>query len=96
MPFMYIKIRYDTAAFKFCGSFQHYYFSFRFRKKKKKKALPKLECADKNLFEDSCVQNFRNPLFAKLLLLLFEILGHFQKLFWTKILSVRNFRALTV
>ena len=59
------------------------------KKKTKKKPLPKLECADKKILEESCVRNFRNPLFAKLLL--FEILGHFQKLFWAKILGVRNF-----
>ena len=59
-----------------------------------KKKLPKLECAGKKLFEASCVRNFRNPLFAKLLL--FEILGHFQKLFWAKILGVRNFRAFEI
>ena len=29
------KVRYDTAAFKFCDSFQHYYFSFLFRNGKK-------------------------------------------------------------
>ena len=63
-------------------------------KKKKKKKLPKLECAGKKLFEASCVRNFRNPLFAKLLL--FEILGHFQKLFWAKILGVRNFRVFEI
>ena len=62
--------------------------------KKKKKTLPKLECADKKLLEESCVRNFRNPLFAKLLL--FEILGHFQKLFWAKILGVRNFRVFEI
>ena len=60
----------------------------------KKKKLPKLECAGKKLFEASCVRNFRNPLFAKLLL--FEILGHFQKLFWAKILGVRNFRVFKI
>ena len=60
----------------------------------KKKKLPKLECAGKKLFEASCVQNFRNPLFAKLLL--FKILGHFQKLFWAKILGVRNFRVFEI
>ena len=43
------------------------------------KKVKELECADKKLLEESCVRNFRNPLFAKLLL--FEILGHFQKLF---------------
>ena len=59
-----------------------------------KKTLPKLEYADKKLLEESCVRNFRNPLFAKLLL--FEILGHFQKLFWAKILGVRNFRVLEI
>ena len=48
----------------------------------------------RKLFEASCVRNFRNPLSAKLLL--FEILGHFQKLFWAKILGVRNFRTFTV
>ena len=62
--------------------------------KKKKKKLPKLECAGKKLFEASCVRNFRNPLFAKLLL--FEILGHFQKLFWAKISGVRNFRVFEI
>ena len=60
----------------------------------KKKTLPKLECADKKLLEESCVWNFRNPLFAKSPL--FEILGHFQKLFWTKILGVRNFRVFEI
>ena len=60
----------------------------------KKKKLQKLECAGKKLFEASCVRNFRNPLFAKLLL--FEILGHFQKLFWAKILGVRNFRVFEI
>ena len=64
------------------------------KKKKKKKTLPKLECADKKLLEESCVLNFRNPLFTKLLL--FEILGHFQKLFWAKILGVRNFRVFEI
>ena len=64
------------------------------KKKKKKKKLPKLECAGKKLFEASCVRNFRNPLLAKLLL--FEILGHFQKLFWAKILGVRNFRVFEI
>ena len=63
-------------------------------KKKKKKTLPKLECADKKLLEESCVRNFRNPFFAKLLL--FEILGHFLKLFWAKILGVRNFRVFEI
>ena len=58
-----------------------------------KKQLPKL-CADKKLLEASCVRNFRNPLFAKLLL--FEILGHFQKLFGAKILGVRNFRVFEI
>ena len=98
MPFMYIKfVMTLPCAFTFCGGFQHYYFSFRFRngkKKKKKKTLPKLECADKKLLEESCVRNFRNPLFAKLLL--FEILGHFQKLFWAKILGVQNFRVFEI
>ena len=60
----------------------------------KEKPLPKLDCANKKLLEESCVQNFRNPLFAKLLL--FEILGHFQKLFGAKILGVRNFRTFTI
>ena len=59
-----------------------------------KKELPKLECADEKLLEASCVRNFRNPLLAKLLL--FEILGHFQKLFWAKILGVRNFRVFEI
>ena len=60
-----------------------------------KKTLPKSECADrKKIHEESCVRNFRNPLFAKLLL--FEILGHFQKLFWAKILGVRNFRVFEI
>ena len=87
-------------AFTFCGGFQYYYFSFRFRNgknnnnNKKKKTLPKLECADKKLLEESCVRNFRNPLFAKSPL--FEILGHFQKLFWAKILGVRNFRVFEI
>ena len=102
MPFMYIKLIMTLLCeFMFCGGFQHYYFSFRFRhgkkeikKKKKKKTLPKLECADKKLLEESCVRNFRNPLFAKLLL--FEILGYFQKLFWAKILGVRNFRVFKI
>ena len=97
MPFMYIKfVMTLLCAFTFCGGFQHYYFSSRFRngKKKKKKTLPKLECADKKILEESCVRNFRNPLFAKLLL--FEILGHFQKLFWAKILGVRNFRVFEI
>ena len=58
------------------------------------KTLPKLECAYKKLLEESCLRNFRNPLFAKLLL--FEILGHFRKLFWAKILSVRNFRVFEI
>ena len=49
---------------------------------------------DKKLPEASSVRNFRNPLFAKLLL--FEILGHFQKLFWEKILGVRNFRVFEI
>ena len=35
------KIRYDTAAFKFCCSFQHYYMYFSFWFSKWKKALPK-------------------------------------------------------
>ena len=56
------------------------------------KKLSKLGCADKKLLEESCVRNFRNPLFAKLLL--FGILGHFQKLFWAKIIGVRNFSVL--
>ena len=99
MPFMYIKIVMTLlCAFMFWGGFQHYYFNFRFRngekKKPKKKPLPKLECADKKLLEESCVRNFRNPLFAKLLL--FEILGHFQKLFWAKILGVQNFRVFKI
>ena len=94
MPFMYIKfVMTLLCAYTFCGGFQHCYFSFRFRNGKKKK-LPKLECAGKKLFEASCVRNFRNPLFAKLLL--FEILGHFQKLFWAKILGVRNFRVFEI
>ena len=59
-----------------------------------KKTLPKLKCADKKLFGESCVRNFRNPLFAKLLL--FEILGHFQKLFWAQILGVQNFRVFEI
>ena len=58
------------------------------------KKLPKLECADKKILEASCVRNFRNPLFAKLLL--FEIFGHFLKLFWAKILGVRNFRVFEI
>ena len=58
------------------------------------KTLLKIECADKKLLEESCVRNFRNPIFAKLLL--FEILGHFQKLFWAKILGVRNFRVFEI
>ena len=100
MPFMYIKfVMTLLCAFTFDGGFQHYHFSSRFRngkkkKKKKKKKLPKLECADKKLLEESCVRNFRNPLFAKLLL--FEILGHLQKLFWAKILGVRNFRVFEI
>ena len=61
---------------------------------REKKTLPKLECADKKFLEESCVRNFRNPLFAKLLL--FKILGHFQKLFWAKILGVRNFRVFEI
>ena len=91
MPFMYIKFIMTLLwAFTFCGGFQHYYFSFRFRNGK---TLPKSECADRDfLLEESCVRNFRNPLFAKLLL--FKILGHFQKLFWAKILG--NFRTFTV
>ena len=93
MPFMYIKfVMTLLCAFTFCGGFQHYYFTSRFRKGEK--TLPKLECADKKLLEESCVRNFRDPLFAKLLL--FEILGHFQKLFLAKILGVRNFRVFTV
>ena len=62
--------------------------------KKKKKKIKKLECANKKLLEESCVRNFRNPLFAKLLL--FESLGHFQKLFWAKILGVRNFSVFEI
>ena len=58
--------------------------------KKKKKKVTEI----RKLFEASCVRNFRNPLFAKLLL--FEILGHFQKLFWAKILGVRNFRVFEI
>ena len=69
------------CAFTFCGGFQHCYFKFRFG-------------ADKKLLEASCVRNFRNPLFAKLLL--FEILEHFKKLFWAKILGVRNFRVFEI
>ena len=93
---MYIKfVMTLLCAYTFCGGVQHCYFSFRFRNgKKKKKKLPKLECAGKKLFEASCVRNFRNPLFANLLL--FEILGHFQKLFWAKILGVRNFRVFEI
>ena len=102
VPFMCIKfVMTLMCAFTFCGGFQHCYFNFRFRnekkkkkKKKKRKKLPKLECADKKLLEASCVRNFKNPLFAKLLL--FEILGHFQKLFWEKILGVRNFRVFEI
>ena len=101
MPFMYIKfVMTLLCAFTFCGGFQHYYFSFRFRNRKKHYrnldigSKPKLGCADKKLLGESCVQNFRNPLFAKLLLL--EILGHFQKLFWAKILGVRNFRVFEI
>ena len=67
------------CAFMFCGGFQHYYLVPGSVTEKKRKTLPKLECAYKKLLEESCVRNFRNPLFAKLLL--FEILGHFQKLF---------------
>ena len=94
VPFMFIKfVMTLLCAFTFCGGFQHCYFNFRFCNKKKKKLL-KLECADKKLLEASCVRNFRNPLFAKLLL--FEILGHFQKLFWAKILGVRNFRVFEI
>ena len=48
----------------------------------------------KKLLEESCVRNFRNPLFAKLLL--FEILGHFQKLFWAKILGVQAVKCILV
>ena len=93
VPFMFIKfVMTLLCAFTFCDGFQHCYFNFRFRNGKKK--LPKLECADKKLLEASCVRNFRNPLFAKLLL--FEILGHFQKLFWAKILGVRNFRVFEI
>ena len=98
MPFMYIKfVMTLLCAFTFCDGFQHYYFSFRLRNGKKKKNITEirmLECADKKLLEESCVGNFRNPLFAKLLL--FEILGHFQKLFWAKILGVRNFRVFEI
>ena len=93
VPFMFIKfVMTLLCAFTFCGGFQYCYFNFRFRNGKKKS--PKLECADKKLLEASCVRNFRNPLFAKLLL--FEILGHFQKLFWAKILGVRNFRVFEI
>ena len=96
MPFMYIKFIMTLLCaftrFLFCGGFQHYYYSFQFHHGKK--TLLKLECADKKLLEESCVRNFRNPLFAKLLL--FEILGHFQKLFWATILGVRNFRVFEI
>ena len=102
MPFMYIKfVMTLLCAFKFCDSFQltTTLVSCSVTKKRKKKKthknrLPKLECVDKNLPEESCVRNFRNPLFAKLLL--FEILGHFQKLFWAKILGEGNFREFEV
>ena len=58
------------------------------------KLLLKFECANKPLLKESCVQNFRNRHFAKLLL--FEILGHFQKLFWAKILGFRIFRVVEI
>ena len=93
MRFMYIKFVLTLlCAFKFCGSFQLtttlVSCSVTGEKKKKKTVIPKLGCADKKLPEESCDRNFRNPLSAKQLL--FEILGHFQKLFWAKILGVRN------
>ena len=98
MPFMYIKfIMTLLCAFTFCGGFHTTTLisgSVTKKKKKKKKTLPKLECADKKLLGESCVPNFRNPFFAKLLL--FEILGHFQKLFWAKLLGVRNFRVFEI
>ena len=96
MPFLYIKfVMTLLCAFSFAVAFNTTTLvSGSVTKKKKKKALPKLECADKKLLEENCVQNFRNPLFAKLLL--FEILGHFQKLFWAKILGVRNFRVFEI
>ena len=50
MPFMYIKFFMTLlCAFKFCGGFQHYYFSFQFRNVKKKKKLPKLVYAEKKI-----------------------------------------------
>ena len=94
MPLMYIKfVTTLLCAFKFCGSFQLtttlVFNSVTKKKKKKKKTLPKLECDDEKILEESCFF-FLFFFFPKLLL--FEILGHFQKLFWAKILGVRNFR----
>ena len=94
------KIRYDTAVsvhIRFAMAFNTATLvsgSVTEKKKKKKKVTKIIECAGKKLFEASCVRNFRNPLFAKLQL--FEILGHFQKLFWAKILGVRNFRVFEI
>ena len=104
MPFMYIKfVMTLPSAFTFCGGFQHYYFNFRFRngEKKKKKKVPKLERADKKkLLEESCVRNFRNPLFCKTATVrdfrTFPeiILG--KNIRCSKFWSVRNFRTFTV
>ena len=103
MPFMYINLLWHCCVhLSFAVAFNTNTFnSFWFRNekktpknKKKKKWLPKLECVDKKLPEESCVRNFRNPLFAKLLL--FEILGRFPEIILgKKILGVRNFRVST-
>ena len=87
------KIRYDTAVCIYVLQWLSTLL-LKFPVAYQKKKLPKLECAYKTLLEASCVWNFRNPLFAKLLL--FEILGHFEKLLWAKILGVRNFRVFEI
>ena len=48
----------------------------------------------KNCLKQAVFEILEIPFFAKLLL--FEILGHFQKLFWAKILGVRNFRVFEI
>ena len=63
-------------------------------KKNNKKTLPKLKCADKKLLEESCVRNFRNPLFAKLLL--FEIFRTFPEIILGKNIRCSKFKAFTV
>ena len=56
------------------------------KKKKKKNGYRNLKVPIKNYLK-KLFRNCKSPHFAKLLL--FEILGHFQKLFWAKIQCIR-------